>query len=299
MKKEAAYQPTGVVLFNQLPPSALDIPKIRRVDYKPEPGDPGLKSLLKPFLSKDGLRPAMMNVFFGATDIVATDGHRIALLPHKTAKPTVYSTDGKVIDERYPDYPTAFPVVSPTTHKEYRADLQALRSYTSAAILFTDKPYHYFALEKGPNDWIGLNGKYLLDTLTFFEKLGATSLYINISERNRIVLFSQKPYRGIGNQPVIGLMPNAINIDGMGRLLPFQPKTIFYPTDLKKLELRAYWSLPRNLVVGHNPQITHTYNSTSGQWTRHADASVQDDPSLAIRAKALLLIQRQRLRLAA
>jgi len=160
-----------------------------------------LEKLLLPFASKDSFRPQMQGFFVDDTKIVATDAHKLAILPNfthladgiyqfnKIVKEPTTSNYIPYSDSRYPDYNS----VIPNNPNQKLVNISGLRQILCAAKKY--KLYQHTenvankVIFKIDSEFFAVNGNFLLDVLTLFEQLNQKTVIAKFSEPNRAIIF--------------------------------------------------------------------------------------------------------------
>ena len=75
--------------------------------------DKNTLALVKPFTSKDDLRPAMKCVNYDSEYICCTDGEALIRVPNDTGVTGLYDLNGNAKDERFPDFRNVIRLDSP------------------------------------------------------------------------------------------------------------------------------------------------------------------------------------------
>lgn len=176
---------------------SFKINKIKPLDICEE----NLEKLLLPFASKDSLRFALQGFFIDGNNIVATDAHKLAILPNFTSLPNGIYQFNKLVkqpttekhipysDGRFPDYKA----VIPNNPREKIVDLEGLRQILSAAKKY--KLYQHTenvankVFFKINSEFFAVNGNFLLDIVTLFEQLNQKTVIAKFSEPNRVIVF--------------------------------------------------------------------------------------------------------------
>lgn len=109
-------------LWNLIPEEYKKIKTVKPVEWKADPKDEGLISIVKDFVGVDNLREAMSGANFDAEGIVATDAHKLIFLDKVSkGKKGIYCVTKKCFDtvpnkegyietnNRFPDYVTILP----------------------------------------------------------------------------------------------------------------------------------------------------------------------------------------------
>lgn len=163
------------------------------------PANRKLMEFLKPFISKDELRPQMQGAYFDKSNnaVTATDGHRIAVVfgseENRVNQDGIYTPSGVVINDRFPQYQGAirgkdkgvvFLTVDPKLLLDTINKVLPFANKTSKQILLVRSGkntlkikaedldysnetslYATADFEGKPFEEIGFNGKYLTDGL--------------------------------------------------------------------------------------------------------------------------------------
>ena len=203
--RKAFYERLEDNLFAYIPKDSLV--KLRKLTdrsgYEADPDDKHLKDLIKPFVSKDQLRPAMWGVNFSDKGTAMTDAHRLLLLPKvKTGKKGTYCMTRKCfkdndfqaeIDSRYPDYAA----ILPQPEDEYQCfilDVQQIRYFIKTlennGIVGSSRIVR-FNFVYGADEYLRFNAtKILLPMVETLGKLGHEKVKMWVTKHNAAVVFT-------------------------------------------------------------------------------------------------------------
>jgi DNA polymerase III beta subunit, C-terminal domain len=181
------------------------------------PYNDALMAFMKPFISKDPLRPAMTGVCFDENGAVATDGHRLMLIQYKNnqeaqnEKGIYVPKTLQVIDEIYPDYPPAIPqkqsYFAEINTEELINGLKLMNTYANktthrvkiiitadkAIISAEDLDYSNEAIypikcrSNAIQRAFGVNAKFFLELLAFLKKMKVETTKIYFSEPSKAI----------------------------------------------------------------------------------------------------------------
>ena len=203
--RKAFYERLEENLFAYIPKDSLV--KLRKLtdrsSYEADPDDKHLKDLVKPFISKDQLRPAMWGVNFSDKGTAVTDAHRLLLLPKvKMGKKGTYCMTRKCfkdndfqaeIDSRYPDYVA----ILPQPEDEYQCfilDIPQIRFFIktmeSNGIIGSNRIVR-FNFVYGADEYLRFNAtKILLPMVETLGKLGHEKVKMWVTKHNAAVVFT-------------------------------------------------------------------------------------------------------------
>ncbi len=203
--RRAFYERLEENLFSYIPKDSLVQPRklTDRRSYEADPDDKHLKDLVKPFISKDQLRPAMWGVNFSDKGTAITDAHRLLLLPKvKSGKKGTYCMTRKCfkdndfkaeIDSRYPDYAA----ILPQPEDEYNCfilEVKQIRFFIKTLEsngIISDSREVRFNFVYGEDEYLRFNAtKILLPMVETLGKLGHTQVKMWVTKHNAAVVFT-------------------------------------------------------------------------------------------------------------
>jgi hypothetical protein len=203
--------------WQDLPSTWTFVPDIPKVAYKQEPYNKGLYDIMKPFIAKDEIRPAMMGVQFGQTCIAATNAHVLIAMPKEKDAPQGlfdFSKNAPITDARFPDWTVVIPAENKYRHK---VSVNKFRSYLNAVVSgkFSNEGVKSVYLTYGDQDKkeACVNAHILLGIVETFAKLGAENVYLGLNTwKNAVVICAdekaaEKPVSQIGKSVITLLMP--------------------------------------------------------------------------------------------
>jgi len=187
-------------LWNLIPESYKKISPIKLVDWKADPKDEGLSSIVKDFVSIDDLRPAMAGVNFDGHGIVVTDAQKLLFINSiKKGKKGIYCMTKKCfdkipnkdgyVDESFPNYISIIPQESASIRS---LTIDTLRLYSKALIksnLFLDNTHNTLLL-KIEKQYFGVNAKNLLTCIETMAKLGYEVIDFGFNDAHKSILIS-------------------------------------------------------------------------------------------------------------
>lgn len=174
-----------------------------RSQYIADPEDKHLKDLVKPFVSKDQLRPAMWGINFSAKGTAVTDAHRLLLLPKvKEGKKGTFCMTRKCfkdndfqaeIDSRYPDYAAILPQAEDEYHC-FILEVEQIRFLVKtleANGIYGNGREIRLNFIYGEDKYLRFNAsEILLPIIETLGKLGHTEVKMWVKEHNAAVVFT-------------------------------------------------------------------------------------------------------------
>ena len=201
------------------------VPEVKKVKYGYTPDDKGLKDIMMPFVSNDDLRPAMTGIYFDKKAIVATDAHRMLIMPNNGSKVTgIFDPEtGKKIDATFPNYEfvlTDYPIKT-----YFNIQIDKLKSFLNVVLKgkysneVTKMVRFYYKDNSGEEHVIGFNAEFLVEMLDAFDKIyGDNFVNIAIKSPSKGVYFARDASvfinikKEIGYQPIGLLMPQIVTL---------------------------------------------------------------------------------------
>lgn len=233
--------------WNEVPSIWKDTKKVKKVAFTNSPYDKGLYSIISSFLGKDDLRPILTGINFDENGITVTDAHKLISLPYpnKQFEGVYYSdlskykeTEQTTIDGKYPNYVAIIPESKNTV--KYEVDVYKLLQYTNVAIKYANQTT--FAVNfKIYDEVMGFNGKFLIELLTTFLKLGYDKVYGHFVGYTKAFVFSPNKNYELGNDDLMLIMPLMVDEKFLGA------KDMVYGTNRK---LSVYYDFNDNEI--HN-----------------------------------------------
>lgn len=233
--------------WNEVPSIWKDTKKVKKVAFTNSPYDKGLYSIISSFLGKDDLRPILTGINFDENGITVTDAHKLISLPYpnKQFEGVYYSdlskykeTEQTTIDGKYPNYVAIIPESKNTV--KYEVDVYKLLQYTNVAIRYANQTT--FAVNfKIYDEVMGFNGKFLIELLTTFLKLGYDKVYGHFVGYTKAFVFSPNKNYELGNDDLMLIMPLMVDEKFLGA------KDMKYGTNRK---LSVYYDFNDNEI--HN-----------------------------------------------
>lgn len=218
-------------LVNRIGGSSTLVYKPTETESGLSPYNPKLMDYLKPFCSKDQLRPAMHGVYFNKTEVVATDGYILVVIKGKTDYTGIYGFDRKVLDETYPKYQAVIDSIDTlnkiTVHtKDFKQMVStALKSVNSKSlvilpamygisIITENVDYENESISKLGASYIGspcmlcVTGNQLLSVLNLLIKEGVKKVTIEFDDSDKPVLIR---YQGTYGETLVALTKRIYN----------------------------------------------------------------------------------------
>lgn len=205
-----------------------------QTDESLSPKNTKLMDFLKPFASKDDIRPALTGVNFDETGVCATDGHLVCYIIKPTKYNNIYGFDGKIINERFPQYKSVIPAYYTQNItfnvKELSTALKQLIKYTNkvthaVSFTFSYEKTTLFAQEldygqelellvnselDGLPTTFGFNAKFFLKVLKALESQKVDKFTMFFHSYNRGLLINFNSQFGFAK---IFMMPIMLNLD--------------------------------------------------------------------------------------
>lgn len=202
-----------------LPNSWIKVQKVTPIKLSDNLENPEYKKLFASYINKDNLRENMGGVFIDDDVIVATDAHKILVLPNKVTNEKglldifgYFVGKNKYINARFPDYKQVLPAKYPFVHE---VDLLKLKTYNQAVILgrYSNPQIKKITYLFGNNDKIAFNGEFLNEVCTTFLQLGHKKAYFSFDSASRGVIIAptkeaaQTPNEYVGKEIIALCMP--------------------------------------------------------------------------------------------
>lgn len=196
--------PSVINDWNELPELLRKPKNSKKVDYTVSQTDEDFIGLMKPFLSKDELRPSMMGIYFDNDCVVATDAHKLVTVPN-TSKYRGYIPE--YINEVYPKYQSVIPEPKQLLYVR-KFDVEKLRAYINSIFLgkYTSRSSNQ-VIFKFDSLLVGFNIKFLDTVLAFFQKIGEQFIYIGGKEEKWAFSFCADKSFDFKKHPFCLLMP--------------------------------------------------------------------------------------------
>lgn len=207
----------NIKFWSDIPDYWKVLSKKSKVEYESKPSDKGLASILGDFASNDDLRPQMTGLFFDKDNIVATDAHKLFLVPNTGKVEGLYEVESvKKIDFNFPNYKVI--LGKKEERKAFLIDVFKLRTYLNTLIKAKIQSFNRVLFSAGVNDEkIGVDADNLMPVLDSFEKLGYDKVYVGYESPTRMLLFATEkeyifdPERSYGKAPIGLAMPVMFN----------------------------------------------------------------------------------------
>jgi len=161
----------------------------KKVNYQSNSEDKELISILGDFVSNDDLRLQMTGIFFDKDNIVATDAHKLFIVPNEGYIEGLYELNSnKKIDARFPDYKVI--LGKKEERKAFLIDVFKFRTYLNTLIKAKIQSFNRVLLSVGvDNEKIGIDADNIMPVLNSFEKLGYDKVYLGYESPTRQILF--------------------------------------------------------------------------------------------------------------
>lgn len=167
--------------------------------------DQNLVKLLYPFASKDELRTNMQGINF-CDKIVATDAHKLAILPNKTEKQGFYfinriaklmTTEDLILDNdiKFPQWKNVIPAQGEKTKVNFDSLYSRLYWWKSIK-LHKAMVMPFVRLNLDGSEFL-LNGLFLMDVLKLFLQTGNKTGTIEYTETTRIIVFESNEIKAL------------------------------------------------------------------------------------------------------
>jgi hypothetical protein len=210
---------TDVVVDNwsDIPDEFKNIRLPKQIDWNANPSDDGLNEIVKPFLSKEPLRPAMEGINFDDNGITVTNAHILLTIPtvdhefqgiYKKEKLSSKSLqevfpDGVIkIDAKFPNYEPIIPKQS-EIKKVFYVDVLKLLTYFKVAKNYSDNTQIIFKIDGSE---MSVAPDLMINFLTSLIKLGGNQfMYVSFQTDKRALIFSYYSTFSLGKD-VIGLI---------------------------------------------------------------------------------------------
>lgn len=239
--------------YSELADSFKLVKPVSKVKFEYSPKSKELFKLLEPFIGVDQLRPAMTGIHFNGVGVEATNAHVMAILANTNLKDEgIFTADGRKIDANFPDYRSVIP--KDNQHK-HLVDCLKLKTYcetvesgqfanqTTKQVRFTLTKN--FAEDKKE---IAFNSEFLIDTLTFWLKLGYDKVEMHLEAANRPALFTPPGGKAITDHTTL-LMPVMVGMYNQEQTPDINPGYLA-ACDLDfGRELIGVYDLSRNVVL--------------------------------------------------
>jgi hypothetical protein len=199
--------------WNDVPSNWKDTKKVKKVIFANNPYDKGLYTIVTPFLGDDEYRPIMDGINFDKNGITCTDAHKLITLPYPNKDyDGVYNADLSKkkdseqvkIDGKYPNYEAIIPESKNTI--KYEVEVYKLLQYTNVALKYAHK-YTFAVNFKIYDEVMSFNGKFLIEILTTFLKLGHDKVYAHFVGYTKAFVFSPAKDYILGNDELLLIMP--------------------------------------------------------------------------------------------
>lgn len=245
--------------WNDIPDVWKKTKNVSEVRYATSPTNAGLATIFEPFISDDDLRPAMTGIYFDKENVVATDAHRLLIVPNKGSFKGIYQPESeKLIDSKFPDYRVVIPE---SADGIYMIEIDKLRCYLTAAIngQYSNQSTSQINLFY-ENDFIAVSSKFFLETLNAFKMLGYDFVYAGIAKgsKMRAILFcAEKEYlkntkNSYGKTPLALLMPLFANTDYEGKI------PVAFDVDFAR-ELNVKYRLDTNEIINSDGTVVNDW----------------------------------------
>jgi DNA polymerase III sliding clamp (beta) subunit (PCNA family) len=218
-----------VTKWNEVPSNWRNVKGIKPLNFSYSPYDNKLQSIVKDFVSKDSIRPALSGMFFDESGLTVTDAHKVLHLHFDNKEysgiyPTAFTQKQlgykgmsqeelakRVALEKFPAYKNVIPK-SFTFVNEF--DVLKLRQYVSSALNYAN-PITHQCIFKVNEERFGLNIEFLESTLEAFLKVKQVEkLYFYYNNPNNGVLISDVKNFDIDKDTYCLIMP--VFIDKIG-----------------------------------------------------------------------------------
>lgn len=223
---------------------------VKKVDYKLEPGDAGLKTILQNFAGDDRLRPVMSAFNFDDAGVTATNAHILIHIAGKPEKKGLFHADGKPLVLEKDAYTTKYPLydrVVPTRNQSvYKVDVAELYNYTRLALKsrIANQTTHQVTMAytaDGEKTKIGANLNFLQIITKALQQISSNDdWHVHMSTPNRALVFTNhnKTINPLDDTYTL-LMPVIVTDN--------EPYGI-EDTDFEK-SMEAHWDFKENAVV--------------------------------------------------
>jgi hypothetical protein len=197
---------TDVVVNNwsDIPDSLKNVRLPKKIDSLPTPSDKDLYEIAKPFLSTDGLRPALQGMNFDDNGITFTNSHILLTIPIPVDVPYkgIYKKDGVKVEATYPNYENVIPKETQIT-KVFYIDVLKLLTYCKVASNYSGKNEITFKV----NDAVmHFDPTLTINFLSSLIKLtGQVFFNVSFETNKRTLVFSKYPSYKLGKD-IIGLI---------------------------------------------------------------------------------------------
>lgn len=196
--------------WSEIPDEFKNIRLPKLIDWNANPSDDGLNEILKPFLSKEPLRPAMNGINFDDNGITATNAHILLTIPtvdhefqgiYKKEKGSEVSIK---IDAKYPNYEPIIPKQTDIKKACY-VDILKLLTYFKVAINYSDNKQIVFKIDGAE---MSVAPDLMIDFLSSLIKLGGNQfMYVSFQSNKRFLTFSYYEDFSLGKAVIALIMP--------------------------------------------------------------------------------------------
>lgn len=207
--------------WNEIPVVWKNTKQISKVKYTNSPEDKTLLSIIEPFIGKDELKPPILGLNLDAKGFTGTDGNVLLHIPepNKAFKSGIYPTawvKKNISDikdwqtEKYPDYVSIIPV---SFLKKYKINSYKLLQYCKVAIKYSNSITFLVRFKVNDDEMIGLSGKFVIQIMEAFLKLGFEDVYLCFNASSQMVIFSNDMNPKVGKSYIALLMPIRISLN--------------------------------------------------------------------------------------
>jgi len=253
-KKDAMYKDGGELSiskfyaveqvgdWNDIPSTWKNTNEISRVkNLELDPLNDKFNSIFKTFLSTDSLRLAMMGYNVDEKGITCTNAHILATIPTDKDLEKGLFYNGKLIDEKYPNYEAVIPKDFVST---LNIDVYKLLQYSRVALNYCN-PITFSCSFSTDIGVLKLNLNYLIDILETALKLDYETLYFSIQSVNRSVLISNVKKPILGKDVMFLIIPQLSDSETF-----LGTANIDY-----NLELSCYFDFYKNEIINKDGSI--------------------------------------------
>ncbi len=211
----------GIICWDDIPTEIFEkikkVNPIKNIAYTKD--NIKLYSLLKPFASKDELRPQMQSIYFDENGITCTDSHKLIHIPNENNESDygiyvisdlIDYKQGDKIDFKYPQYKNVVPEDNP-----YNKVIDVEKAYRFFAILkecnVSNQSTNLFVWEL-PEFKIGVKISFIVDIFKFFLQINVKKVLFSYSSPTRPTIFNtnlnmKNGINPVGNSTFALLMP--------------------------------------------------------------------------------------------
>jgi|LakMenEpi03Aug12_release.lakeMendotaPanAssembly.Ray.scaffolds.fasta_scaffold04820_35 hypothetical protein len=250
---------TDVVVDNwsDIPDEFKNIRLPKQIDWNANPSDDGLNEIVKPFLSKEPLRPAMEGINFDDNGITVTNAHILLTIPtvdhefqgiYKKEKLSSKSLqevfpDGVIkIDAKFPNYEPIIPKQS-EIKKVFYVDVLKLLTYFKVAKNYSDNTQIVFKIDGSE---MSVAPDLMINFLTSLIKLGGNQfMYVSFQTDKRGLIFSYYSTFSLGKDVIGLIMPYVFD----------KGETYGAVNEEKKAELNVYFDFDYNVIRNADDSI--------------------------------------------